>query len=190
MRPFYSTIPPSELTAILRANHVTPTDIDNLRDPREPSRFFGVYEKRRQNTHSIYRARVLKFIELGRRFNTKQEAATAIVAWYKHKYTSDKWLKVYRNRRVNPWRVCEVKRELVWSLRSDKIETIGYKAEIYVNGIPRIVTRAMLGSTELGARERYLWAEREDAKTAAKRAATIYMQQKKLVSMGLGMWRT
>ncbi len=187
MRSTYQTLPPSELRAILDANPVTLTDLEVIRDKRDPRRFYGVYLRERRNIR--YRARVLKYLELGGKFLTIREAATAIVAWYKHKF-GEKWTRAFRNRSRSVWRTVEVWKRVVWSTRPDQKDCIGWRAEVFIRGTPQVVSLADAGFVhERRATQRYLFPSRDDAKRAARVALAKIIEKRKVTVPALLLWR-
>ncbi len=155
----YTTVSPDLVRSLLETQDVTRADLDAIRNPREPSRFQGCYPhvhgKRYFARH--YRARVLKFFELGSGFDTQEEAARAVVAFYKA-FFAPNWQRAFRFRKVIPWRVCLHK------------SSGQYTAYIYVRGQPIGVTHAEAYGRAPGASERWLWATPQEAKQAARAA--------------------
>ncbi len=175
--PHYVTIPVSKLDAILSRVSVSPTDLDVIRDPRSPARFVGVYERREGRDRCVYRARAHKFLELGH-FATAKEAARAVVAWYKNQYGEHRWIKAYRKRKGQPWRVVDISRPCVWSTAPGQMDVIGHRAEVFVRGVPVVVERAP-GS--------YKWPSREAAKRAAREYALLRSTDD--LVPGMVLWR-
>jgi hypothetical protein len=190
MRVHYSTFPRAKLDAILASQVVTPADLAIIRDHRDPNRYYGVYQRfdRKRASVTPYRARVLRVLELGCRFSSAREAATAVVAWYKHQY-GVRWVSAFHARTSPPWRVKEVCRPVVWSLRADKTECIGYRAEVFVNGTPRIITHHDAGILSKNAKQNYHFASTKEARIAAKRAASRLVQERQIPIPALLLWR-
>lgn len=116
---FPATLPPPRPSAAPRYD----PDLDLIRDPRT-GRYSCVYDAK----HGRWRARVLKHVNLGM-FATDVDAARRVVEWYKHWY-GPRWLRAWRARKRNPWRVMACPRRG------------GFVAEVYCDGIPVRVTRA------------------------------------------------
>ncbi len=187
MRSTYQTLPPHELAAILAANPVTVADLEIIRDKRDPRRFYGVYLRERRNVR--YRARVLKYLELGGKFLTIREAASAVVAWYKHKF-GERWARAFRNRSRSVWRTVEVWKRVVWSTRPDQKDCIGWRAEVFIRGTPQVVSLADAGLVnERRATQRYLFPSRDEAKRAARAALANIIEKRKATVPALLLWR-
>lgn len=178
--PSYSTIP-AEVVSSLLANHpATRSELDAIRDPRQPSRFMGVYghvHGQRYDIHS-YRARVLKFYELGSGFASTEDAARAVVAFYKANF-GDRWARAFRYRKVTPWRLRRYRN--------------GFGAEVYLRGQPVGVTHADAHGRAPGASERWTWPTPQDAKCAARLAMRKWFDREvRALSVphpGLLFWR-
>lgn len=190
----YSTIPPEELASLLADHPVASSDLEIIRDPRNPSRYLGVYERRRASIR--YRARVLKFIELGCQFRTAAEAARAVVAWYKRQY-GDRWIKVFANRNKCVYRVSEVWKRVVWSGRPDQLDCIGWRVDVFVRGAPVGISHEEGDYRNPNARfirhydpeTRHLFPSRKQAAAAAKRAIVRITERRKVALPPLLMWR-
>lgn len=151
----YTTLPAAAVSALLATHPATRDELDAIRDPREPSRFMGVYRHVHGGRYTVtaYRARVLKFFELGSNFDSPEAAARAVVAFYKAHFAPD-WRRAFRYRKVIPWRVCRHKG--------------AYTAYIYVRGTPVGVTHADVYGRAPGASERWTWPTAREAKRAAR----------------------
>jgi hypothetical protein len=178
--PTYFTIPPHVTTALLQAHPTTRAELELIRDRRDPSRYSGVYAHVHGGRYKVkaYRARVLKFYELGSGFESPEDAARAIVAFYKA-YFGEKWANAFRFRKVTPWRLRRLRN--------------GYAAEVYVRGHPNGVTHADAHGRGKGASERWTWQTPCAAKQAVRAAMRRWFQRevRKLVvpHPGLMFWR-
>lgn len=184
----YVTIPPALVSELVAAHPVTREELNGIRDPRAPSRFCGVYGHKHGGAGRFrpnvtrYRARVFKFFELSSGFETPEEAARAVVAFYKAHY-GDRWRRAFRYRKVTPWRIRTVTRGT---------ET-GVVADVYLRGVPTRVTYADVFGRAKGASERDLFSSAAEAKIAARLAmAKWFEREKKMLTIpatGLMFWR-
>lgn len=169
--PTYSTVPTEIVSSLLLSNPVTRTELNAIRDRRDPDRFQSVYRHvhgphhkpngcRPRHTVTSYRARVLKFFELGSGFDTAENAARAVCAFYKANYGA-RWERAFEFRKVTPWRLRSVKRHG---------RVIGYRVEIYVRGVPMGVRASDAFGRAPGASEKWMWATSAEAKLAARAA--------------------
>lgn len=184
----YVTVPPELVEAIVAATPVSRDDLNHLRDPRSPSRFQGVYGhrhggvKRGVNRYQVksYRARVLKFWELGNNFASAELAARAVCAFYKC-YFGMNWARAFKQRKVSPYRLRVVRAKDV--LR-------GVAVDIYVRGRPWGITRADAGE---GRSQDWLWPDHASAKRAAHNAMERRFAKERetlpIPAMGLVFWR-
>lgn len=184
--PVYFTIAPHVVSALLEAHPTTRAELDAIRDRRDPSRFCGVYRHRHggvnrgdsRYTVNAYRARVLKFYELSSGFPSPEDAARAVVAFYKAHF-GPHWQKVFRHRKVTPWRLRRFRD--------------GYGAEIYLRGVPTGVTHADADGRSVGASQRWTWETPAEAKRAARAAMRRWFEREmKTLTVphpGLLFWR-
>ncbi len=147
----YSTVPEHVVSALVSAHPSTRSELHCIRDRRDPSRYQGVYPHVHGSRYTVngYRARVLKFFELGSGFASAEDAARAIVAFYKHHYGAE-WCRAFDRRKVTPWRV-----------RARRVGSrVAFGVEIYVRGQPQTLTGPD------GAP--LVWSSRAAAKSAAR----------------------
>jgi hypothetical protein len=176
----YATVPPSIVGNLLEQTVVSRDDLNAIRDPRSPSRFCGVYEHVHGGRYTVtsYRARVFKFFELGSGFDSKEEAARAIVAIYKSQF-GEPWARAFRYRKVTPWRLLPIQRE----------SGVFYAVDIYYRGRPQGITHADAG----GVSPSWLWPTPESAKRAAHEALRLKFESEKhrliIPARGLLFWR-
>lgn len=185
----YSTVPPELVAAVISATPVSRDDLNHIRDPREPSRFCGVYGHRHgganrgDNRYRVkaYRARVFKFWELGSGFETRELAARAVVAFYKC-YLGDNWARAFRQRKVAPYR-CR-------AVRAGEAMR-GVRVDLYIRGRPVCITKADAGQ---GRSTEWLWPDHLAAKEAAKAAMhRMFLKERgklPIPAMGLMFWRS
>lgn len=166
--PTYTTVPVELVRSLLDQHPATRTELDAIRDRRDPDRYQGVYAHVHGGRYAVrsYRARVLKFFELGSGFDSPKSAAAAVVAFYKAYYGPD-WQRAFRLRKVTPWRLRRVRRRVCWS---HEPQVIGYAADIYLRGRPVAVTEESAYGRSPGASERWMWATPAEAKKAARAA--------------------
>ncbi len=185
----YSTVPAEIVAQFLRDHPSTRDELRAIRDPRDPTRYSLVY----LNTHggnrqrpTTYRARILKFLEIGSGFASAEEAARAVVAFHKGVY-GEQWQRAFANRKVAPWRLRTVRRR---SLIDGRPVVVGYGAEIYVRGRPVGVTRASAGQRGGGE---WVWATAGEAKEAARAAMARRFHAERetlpVAAPGLLFWR-
>lgn len=116
----------------------------------DQSPYACVYRGRR----GLWRARVRKRLELGSSYHSPEEAASAVIGWYKARYGAA-WEAAFRSRKVNPFRLRPVR----------KGEGTYWVAEVWVEGRITTVT---------GRRDAYLWQSRDAARLALR--AWLYHQ--------------
>jgi hypothetical protein len=169
--PNYSTVPTETVAALVSRHPATRLELNSIRDRRNPDRFQSVYRHahgphraggvvRPRHTVTSYRARVFKFFELGSGFTTAEDAARAVVAFYKAHY-GERWARAFEFRKVTPWRVRLAR-------RGGRV--VGWTAFIFVRGKEIGVTRADAFGRAPGASEQWVWPSPEAAKDAARRA--------------------
>lgn len=183
----YVTVDSDFVSELLEKHPVTRDDLHAIRDPRNPDRFQGVYGHRhgginRGNsrfTINYYRARVFKFFELGSGFESPEEAARAVVAFYKAHY-GDRWRRAFQYRKVIPWRLRPLK-------------SGEYAVELFVRGQPVGITEADADGRSAGASERWTWRTSREAKRAARRAMDRRFARERaalpIPAPGLVFWR-
>lgn len=184
--PTYFTISSNTVGALLDAHPASRAELDAIRDRRDPSRFSGCYRHRHggvnrgdsRYTVTAYRARVLKFYELGSGFTSLENAARAVVAFYKAHFGDD-WQRVFRYRKVTPWRLRRLKD--------------GFGAEVYLRGRPVGITHADATGRAPGASERWTWATPAEAKIAVRAAMGRFLAREvrhlTVPHPGLLFWR-
>lgn len=183
----YSTVPPELVASLLKSHPATRDELGAIRDRRNPDRFQGVYSHVHGGRFAVnsYRARVFKFFELGSGFATAEDAARAVVAFYKAHY-GDRWRRVFAHRKVTPWRLRAVRR------RPDPTP-VGFAVDVYLRGNPVGVTHADAHGRSPGASERFLWPTPAAAKCAARAAMRKWFEREvralAVPAPGLLFWR-
>lgn len=184
----YATVPRDYVQSLVASIPVSREDINQIRDPRNPSRIQLVYAHRHggvnrgDNRYRVkaYRARVFKFWELGSGFETREEAARAVVAFYKTHF-GERWAHAFRARKVTPYRLRSVERGGA---------PAGFAVDIFVRGRPVGITRADAGE---GRSPEWLWPSPEDAKRAARAALARRFEKEReslpIPAPGLVFWR-
>lgn len=183
----YLTLPVEKIHEIVARHPVTMADLDVIRDPRQPSHFVGVYEKTHKDGTQVFLARVHKYIGFGTQFASKNDAGRAVVAWYKELFGPHRWIKCYKRRKSAPWRIVDVTAKCVWSLRPDMREVIGHRAEVFVRGVPVVVTLKRGGSERAKDADAYLWESADVARERAKRFAAA--RGEGALVPGMVLWR-
>jgi hypothetical protein len=174
----YSTVPERIVSTLLASTIVSRSELDHIRSRREPSRYQGVYlhvhgSRYRPNTRYTFRARVFKFFELGTGFESAENAARAIVAFYKHHF-GDKWVGAFRNRKAPAWKVSKVRNSC----------SVGYSADLFVRG----------STLQVKNGDSALWPDMASAKRAARtHMAELFAAERQSLPIpapGLVFWRT
>lgn len=176
----YTTIPADFVSSLLRTHPATRDELHAIRDSRVPSRFCSVYRHVHGGRYLVtsYRARVFKFFELGSGFPSAEQAAHAVVSFYKAHFGTV-WRTAFRYRKVTPWRLRPVHRP-----------EAGYAVEIFVKGRPVGITYADAGQ---GRSENWVWATTVEAKLAARAAMQRRFAKERdelpIPAPGLLFWR-
>lgn len=180
----YTTIPSEVVSQLVLAHPATRDDLHAIRDRHDPSRYIGTYHQTHGGRYNSpgFRARVLKFVELGSGFDTREDAARAVVGFYKAHFGTD-WLRAFWSRKKNPWRLRTVRRE------SGTV----YAADIFLRGTPVGVTHADAYGRKSGASESWYWPTEDAAKDAARRAMSRRFERERaglvVPHPGLIFWR-
>lgn len=173
----YTTIPAPFVAQLLRDYPASRDELHAIRDPRVPSRFSSVYAHVHGGRYAVhsYRARVFKFFELGSGFPSAEQAACAVVSFYKCHF-GPVWRTAYRYRKVTPWRLRPIQN--------------GYAVEIFVKGRPVGITYADTGEGRSGE---WIWATSVEAKLAAREAMRRRFEREReslsIPAPGLLFWR-
>lgn len=176
----YTTIPASLVTSLVNHYPASREDLNAIRDPRAPSRFCSVYPHVHGGRYTVnaYRARVFKFFELSSGFDSAEQAAHAVVSFYKAHF-GDHWRTAFRYRKVTPWRLRAVKRP-----------TPGYAVDIFFKGRPLGITYADAGQ---GRSADWIWETSVEAKLAAREAMRRRFERERnslsIPAPGLLFWR-
>lgn len=170
----YVTVSSELVSELLAKTTICRDDLNSIRDRHTPSRFSGVYGHRHGGKNrfrpaiNAYRARVFKFFELGSDFATAEDAARAIVAFYKVNY-GERWSRIFQHRRATPWRLRSVTRNGLG----------GFVIDVYVRGVPVRVTSNVVTGRSPGASELDLWPTAVDAKCAARVAMKKWFERER-----------